>query len=85
MHLRFTSECSFNLYHAGVDHEQHLGGIHSGCGVSGLIWLLYKVIMNFIDTDVQHDAVLVMGTITLVLVGLTALAAFPWIRNNHHK
>ncbi|KAK2460547.1 hypothetical protein APHAL10511_007017 [Amanita phalloides] len=64
---------------------QHLGGIHSGCGISGLIWLLYKVIINFINTDIQHDAVLVTGTVTLVLVGLTALSAFPWIRNNHHN
>ncbi|KAF8737706.1 hypothetical protein AX14_012476 [Amanita brunnescens Koide BX004] len=64
---------------------QHLGGIHSGCGLSGLIWLLYKIIVDFIDADVQHDAVLVMGTITLVLVALCALAAFPWVRNNHHN
>ncbi|KAF8630064.1 hypothetical protein AX15_003123 [Amanita polypyramis BW_CC] len=64
---------------------QHLGGIHSGCALSGLFWLLYKVIMNFIDTDIQHDAVLVTGTLTLVLVGLSALSAFPWVRNNHHN
>ncbi|PFH52373.1 hypothetical protein AMATHDRAFT_139898 [Amanita thiersii Skay4041] len=64
---------------------QHLGGIHSGCALSGLVWLLYKVIMNFIDTRIQHPAVLVMGMITLTIVGLSALSAFPWIRNNHHN
>lgn len=85
MHLRFTSEYPFSLYDADVNREQHLGGIHSGCGLSGLVWLLYKVIVDFTDADIQHDVVLIMGTITLVLVGLCALAAFPWIRNNHHK
>ena len=85
MHFGFTSECPFSLYDADVNYEQHLGGIHSGCGLSGLIWLLYKVIVDFTDADIQHDVVLIMGTITLVLVGLCALAAFPWIRNNHHK
>ncbi|KAF8633735.1 hypothetical protein AX17_004391 [Amanita inopinata Kibby_2008] len=64
---------------------QHLGGIHSGCALSGLVWLLYKVIMNYIDVKIQHPAVLVMGTITLCIVGLGALSAFPWVRNNHHN
>ena len=86
LHFRFASELSSVATKSqGLTDGQHLGGIHSGCGLSGLIWLLYKVIMNFIDTDIQHDAVLVTGTLTLVLVGLSALSAFPWIRNNHHK
>lgn len=64
---------------------QHLGGIHSGCALSGLIWLLYKVSMNFTHTNLNHDAVLVMGIVTLLVVGLCALSAFPWVRNNHHN
>ncbi|TFK72520.1 hypothetical protein BDN72DRAFT_836089, partial [Pluteus cervinus] len=64
---------------------QHLGGIHSGCALSGVIWLLYKVIMNFIHQDLNHDAVLVMGVVTNLAVMISALSAFPWVRNTHHN
>ncbi|KAJ3511682.1 hypothetical protein NLJ89_g3957 [Agrocybe chaxingu] len=64
---------------------QHLGGIHSGCALSGVIWLLYKVINNFRKLDVTHDAVLVMGVITNLAVMISALSAFPWVRNTHHN
>ncbi|KAF8638501.1 hypothetical protein AX16_010484 [Volvariella volvacea WC 439] len=64
---------------------QHLGGIHSGCALSGVIWLLYKVVMNFLSTDVTHDAVLVMGVVTNIAVMISALSAFPWVRNTHHN
>ena len=68
-----------------ADVRKHLGGIHSGCAVSGLLWLLYKVVKIFMNKESQHDAVLVTGFFTLVTVGLSALSAFPWIRNNYHK
>ncbi|KAF8628654.1 hypothetical protein AX15_003785 [Amanita polypyramis BW_CC] len=64
---------------------QHLGGIHSGSAVSGLIWLVYKVVKNFMEKEIQHDAILVTGIFTLFIVGFSALSAFPWIRNNHHN
>ncbi|KAF9036741.1 hypothetical protein BJ165DRAFT_1408808 [Panaeolus papilionaceus] len=64
---------------------QHLGGIHSGCALSGVIWLLYKVVMNFMKLDVTHDAILVMGLVTNLAVAVSALSAFPWVRNTHHN
>jgi hypothetical protein len=64
---------------------QHLGGIHSGCAVSGLIWLLYHVINLFRSMHSINDSVLVMGVITNFVVAAAALSAFPWIRNNHHN
>lgn len=64
---------------------QHLGGIHSGCALSGVIWLLFKVVNNFRKLDITHDAVLVMGVVTNLAVMISALSAFPWVRNTHHN
>ncbi|KAF9050714.1 hypothetical protein BDZ89DRAFT_1098750 [Hymenopellis radicata] len=64
---------------------QHLGGIHSGCALSGCLWLLLKVINMFRTLDVQHDAVLVLGVVTNLAVMISALSAFPWVRNTHHN
>ncbi|KAI3610765.1 hypothetical protein WG66_007170 [Moniliophthora roreri] len=67
------------------DDFKHLGGIHSGCALSGVLWLLFKVITMFRTLDVQHDAVLIMGVVTNLAVMISALSAFPWVRNNHHN
>ncbi|KAF8061509.1 hypothetical protein FPV67DRAFT_1703970 [Lyophyllum atratum] len=64
---------------------QHLGGIHSGCALSGVIWLLFKVVNNFRHLDVNHDSVLILGVVTNLAVIVSALSAFPWVRNTHHN
>jgi hypothetical protein len=64
---------------------QHLGGIHSGCALSGTAWLLLKVVDNFRHHSVNPDEILVVGTLTNIAVIISALSAFPWIRNTHHK
>ena len=64
---------------------QHLGGIHSGCALSGTAWLLLKIVDNFRHHSVNHDSILVIGTITNVALIIAAASAFPWIRNTHHK
>ncbi|KAF9012494.1 hypothetical protein BDQ17DRAFT_1419878 [Cyathus striatus] len=64
---------------------QHLGGIHSGCAVSGFMWLVYRVVLIFIDHKDNHDSVLIMGVITNIVVGISIISAFPWIRNTHHN
>jgi len=64
---------------------QHLGGIHSGCALSGVIWLLFRVVNYFRNLDVTHDSILIMGVVTNVAVMVSALSAFPWVRNTHHN
>ncbi|KAL5529069.1 hypothetical protein ACEPAG_5043 [Sanghuangporus baumii] len=64
---------------------QHLGGIHSGCALSGLAWLTLKVVNTFRQHDVQHDSVLIAGVFTNLAVAISALSAFPWVRNTHHN
>ncbi|KAI0303414.1 hypothetical protein B0F90DRAFT_1626504 [Multifurca ochricompacta] len=64
---------------------QHLGGIHSGCALSGVSWLILKVVNNFRHHSVNHDSILIVGTITNIVVIISALSAFPWVRNTHHN
>ncbi|KAK0750507.1 hypothetical protein B0T18DRAFT_437692 [Schizothecium vesticola] len=49
---------------------QHVGGVHSGCAISGASW---------------HPAVIASGIVTNVLVIISILSAFPWVRNYHHN
>ncbi|KXN82504.1 hypothetical protein AN958_02355 [Leucoagaricus sp. SymC.cos] len=64
---------------------QHLGGIHSGCALSGIAWLIFKVVNNFKKIDITHPVVLTIGMVTLVTLCICAMAAIPWVRNTHHN
>ncbi|KFA71459.1 hypothetical protein S40288_08015 [Stachybotrys chartarum IBT 40288] len=64
---------------------QHVGGIHSGCALSGAGWLVYKVVDIIQHRNVQHDSVVATGIITSILVMISILSAFPWVRNNYHN
>lgn len=64
---------------------QHLGGIHSGCAVSGFAWLIFKVALTFISHSANHDAVLITGVLTNIAVAVSILSALPWVRNAYHK
>ncbi|KAK3291011.1 uncharacterized protein B0H64DRAFT_349792 [Chaetomium fimeti] len=64
---------------------QHVGGIHSGCALSGAAWLVYKIVDIIRYRSVQHSSVIASGIITNVAVIISVLSAFPWIRNNYHN
>ncbi|KAJ3838878.1 hypothetical protein F5878DRAFT_660803 [Lentinula raphanica] len=64
---------------------QHLGGIHSGCATSGFMWLIFRVVINFLNHKNTHDAVLAMGVATNLAIAISILSAFPWVRNTHHN
>ncbi|KAG6813526.1 hypothetical protein H0H92_010231 [Tricholoma furcatifolium] len=36
-------------------------------------------------TPVTHISILVFGLITLVIIGISIMSAFPWVRNTHHN
>ncbi|KAE9408732.1 hypothetical protein BT96DRAFT_985593 [Gymnopus androsaceus JB14] len=61
------------------------GGIHSGCAASGFMWLVFRVVINFINHSDTHSAILAMGLATNIAVAVSILSAFPWIRNTHHN
>ncbi|KAN0089745.1 hypothetical protein V8E51_020005 [Hyaloscypha variabilis] len=64
---------------------QHVGGIHSGCALSGAAWLVYKIVDIIRHRAVQNSSVIATGVITNTLVIISVLSAFPWVRNNHHN
>lgn len=64
---------------------QHIGGIHSGCAMSGFLWLIFRIVVIFANHKNNHDSVLVTGIITSIIVGISIASAFPWVRNTHHK
>ncbi|KAL2205442.1 hypothetical protein CC79DRAFT_1310751 [Sarocladium strictum] len=64
---------------------QHVGGIHSGCALSGAAWLVYKIIDIVRHRSVQHNAVIATGIVTCSMVIISIISAFPWVRNNHHN
>lgn len=86
MHISLTGTFfGVRVSHTSERLRQHLGGIHSGCALSGVLWLVLKVVDTFRHRDVSHDAILATGVATNLAVAVSALSAFPWVRNTHHK
>ncbi|KAG8699779.1 hypothetical protein FRC09_006380, partial [Ceratobasidium sp. 395] len=64
---------------------QHLGGIHSGCTVSALGWLIFNLTYLFRDRHNQNKGVLTMGFLVMFVIAFACLSAFPIVRNTHHN
>ncbi|KAL0834260.1 hypothetical protein Bca101_086149 [Brassica carinata] len=64
---------------------QSLGGIHSGCGVSSIAWLVYALVLTLKDRDNASTAIIAVASAILSLLCLTSLAAFPLVRHLHHN
>ena len=75
--LKFRLACTSVL--------QHLGGIHSGCATSGFLWLFFKVVVILKEHKKNLKSTLATGVLTFIIVGVTIVSAFPWVRNTHHK
>lgn len=75
--LKFRLACTSVL--------QHLGGIHSGCATSGLLWLFFKVVVILKEHKKNLNSTLVMGVLTNIVIAVSIASAIPWVRNTHHK
>ncbi|KAL3741741.1 hypothetical protein ACJRO7_017242 [Eucalyptus globulus] len=64
---------------------QSLGGIHSGCGVSSLAWLVYALVLTLNDRDNTSPEIIGVALAILALIALSSLAAFPLVRHLHHN
>jgi len=53
--------------------------------MSGLMWLLYKVVILIIDIAEYHPVILTFGVLTNMAVGISAASAIPKLRDTHHK
>ncbi|KAL1805664.1 hypothetical protein ACET3Z_028732 [Daucus carota] len=64
---------------------QSLGGIHSGCGVSSVAWLVYALVLTLKDRDNTSPEIIGVASAILGLLCISCLAAFPLVRHLHHN
>jgi hypothetical protein len=64
---------------------QHLGGIHSGCAISGAIWLVFRIVLIIVNYRHFPASIIAAGVVTSVAVFISIASAIPWVRNSHHK
>ncbi|KAL3820352.1 hypothetical protein ACJIZ3_006257 [Penstemon smallii] len=64
---------------------QCLGGIHSGCGISSIAWLVYGLVLTVKDRENTTTEIIVVASVILGLICLSSLAAFPLVRHLHHN
>ncbi|KAJ7948410.1 Integral membrane protein TmpA [Quillaja saponaria] len=64
---------------------QSLGGIHSGCGMSSIAWLVYALILTLNDKDNTTPEIIAVAFTILLLIFLSSIAAFPLFRHIHHN
>ncbi|KAF2305258.1 hypothetical protein GH714_003361 [Hevea brasiliensis] len=64
---------------------QSLGGIHSGCGVSSIAWLIYALVLTLKDRENTSSQIIGVASTILSLLCVSALAAFPLFRHLHHN
>ncbi|WAQ84130.1 hypothetical protein PtA15_4A581 [Puccinia triticina] len=63
----------------------HVGGLHSGCGISALLWLSVASSNQFQEANRHHTIPLVALGICLACITITCFSAFPFIRGRHHN
>lgn len=64
---------------------QSLGGIHSGCGISSIAWLIYALVQTLSDRANTSPEIIGVAIAILALLCLSSLAAFPLVRHLHHN
>ncbi|KAA0052631.1 hypothetical protein IC582_017839 [Cucumis melo] len=64
---------------------QSLGGVHSGCGVSSIAWLVYSLVLTLTDPLKRSTPIIAVASAILALLCLSSLAAFPLVRHLHHN
>ncbi|KAK9267959.1 hypothetical protein L1049_010396 [Liquidambar formosana] len=64
---------------------QCIGGIHSGCGLSSIAWLIYSLKLTLKDRENTSSDIIALASTILALLCLSSLAAFPLVRHLHHN
>ncbi|KAI8451272.1 hypothetical protein BY996DRAFT_4586205 [Phakopsora pachyrhizi] len=93
--LRFLYWCSVKVFRPAifpvwfrarvVGILYHIGGLHSGSGLSAFLWLLVSSCRHFSQIQRYHPIVLISLTTCLGCILLTCISAFPVFRGPHHN
>ena len=76
------------IKHTVMELQVSVGGMHSGCGVSCIMWLIYVGVLLCSDFYVTNVHPWPIVTFAFVLLGATALScasAYPTVRSRHHE
>ncbi|KAL2331640.1 hypothetical protein Fmac_019221 [Flemingia macrophylla] len=76
---------SLGIKTATTSFLQSVGGIHSGCGVSSIAWLIYSLVLTLKNKDTTSLEIIVVAFTILSLLLISSLAAFPLLRHLHHN
>ncbi len=63
----------------------HIGGVHSGCGIGSLIWLIYAAVYLAIEHHLFTIWVKIFGYALMAIVTLTCFSATPALRFKLHN
>ena len=63
----------------------HFGGIHSGCGISSFIWLIYSAVYLATDHVLFTVWVKIFGYALMSVVVLSCASAMPALRFKYHN
>lgn len=70
---------------AATSFLQSVGGVHSGCGVSSILWLIYSLFQTLSHRESSSDEIIGVAIAILGLLVISSLAAFPLVRHLHHN
>ncbi|EIW59229.1 nonribosomal peptide synthetase 12 [Trametes versicolor FP-101664 SS1] len=65
----------------------HIGGLHSGCAISGLVWLIFFTVQatrELLNGEQTSAATVAITYFILVLLVGIVLFAYPKVRSTHH-
>ncbi|KAH9818806.1 hypothetical protein DFH28DRAFT_92024 [Melampsora americana] len=63
----------------------HIGGLHSGCGIAALCWLVSSFVHHIRFYQSYHPAVLVSLSACVLCVSILSISAFPVFRGPYHN
>ncbi|WAR56364.1 hypothetical protein PtB15_7B212 [Puccinia triticina] len=63
----------------------HIGGLHSGCGISAMLWLILSWAYHIMNKNLYHYLVLVSLFLSMLVTVATCFFATPLIRGLHHN
>ncbi|CAL0309288.1 unnamed protein product [Lupinus luteus] len=64
---------------------QSVGGIHSGCGISSIAWLVYALVLYLEHRERTSLEIIVVSSAILGFLCLSSMAALPFVRHLHHN
>jgi len=63
----------------------HIGGLHSGCGISAMMWLVISWAYHLLDRHLYHYLVLASLFLSMIVAFLICVLATPLVRGLHHN